>query len=208
MEILKIEFENWNSILLHINWVAAVIIVVAIVVLNFLIRLISKKICYRSIQIEQSTIGIGNSTVTISYNYKDIEIAYKVWVELYTRKIGLPIDLDKDVIIEIYSSWYSSFGIIRELLKDIPANKLDGCDELIKLITDVLNNGLRVHLTNWQAEFKTWYEKESKDYKGMKPQDIQKRFPKYKELTDDLLKTNRELIQFTEYMKKIAFKEK
>lgn len=103
--------------------------------------------------------GIGDSSVKLTYNKKDQAIAYKLWVELSTRKIGLMFDKEYDVITEVYNSWYEFFKIARELLKDIPASRLPYSNDLIVLTEKVLNKGLRPHLTTWQAKYRKWYEK-------------------------------------------------
>ena len=101
-----------------------------------------------------------HSSVKLKYNRKDQEVAYKLWVELSTRKIGLPFDQENDVITEVYNSWYDFFKIARELLKDIPASRLPYSNDLIKLTERVLNVGLRPHLTKWQAKYRQWYNNE------------------------------------------------
>ena len=70
----------------------------------------------KSYEINEADIGIGNSKITIVRNCGDMQIAYKLWVELSTRKIGLSIDLDNDVIAEVYDSWYEFFKMTRELV--------------------------------------------------------------------------------------------
>jgi hypothetical protein len=47
-------------------------------------------------EINEAELGIGNQKLKIKPSYDDIQIAYKLWVELSTRKIGLPIDLEHD----------------------------------------------------------------------------------------------------------------
>lgn len=76
---------------------------------------------YKNIEIDSAEIGIQGQKITIKPNYINIEIAYKIWVELSTRKVGLPIDFENDVIVEVYKSWYQFFGITRELIKALPA---------------------------------------------------------------------------------------
>ena len=99
-----------------------------------------------SITIDEVNLGIGDTSVKLVYNKKDQEIAYKLWVELSTRKIGLPFDQENDVISEVYNSWYDFFKIARELLKEIPVSRLPYSNDLIKLTEKVLNTGLRPHL--------------------------------------------------------------
>ena len=75
------------------------------------------------------------------------------------------------------------------------------------MVINVLNKGIRPHLTKWQAQFRKWYENASLEdvNKGKTPQELQKEFPKYNELFTDLKETNKHLIYLSEQMKKIAF---
>ncbi len=140
---------------------------------------------------------------------KDLQIAYQLWVELNTRKIGLPIDLENDVIVELYNSWYEFFRITRELIKDIPASKIKKDTSTIKLVNiamDVLNFALRPHLTQWQARFRKWYsiEAEKSENNNISPQDLQKKFPNYSMLISDIQAVNAKLIKYRDVLKKIA----
>lgn len=158
----------------------------------------------RSYEIDSAEFGVGNSKLTFKPNINDKSVAYKIWVELSTRKIGLPIDFDDDVIFEIYESWYSFFAVTRELIKDIPVQKVrnNSTKQIILLSINVLNIGLRPHLTKWQARFKRWYEhKLSTDQDAkLHPQDIQKEFPSYDELVSDMKDVNERLIRYRDRM--------
>lgn len=121
------------------------------------------KIHEKKIDVDEIKLGIGQSSITVKYNNKEREIAYKLWAELNTRKIGLEFDEKNDVIIKIYDSWYQCFCITREVLKEIPANRIEFSVQLIELITNILNKGLRPHLTKWQADFRRWYVLERKN---------------------------------------------
>ena len=107
----------------------------------------------------EANLKIGEiGDVKIAPNYATRQIACQVWVELSTRKIGLPFDPDSDVIIELYDSWHNAFTEIRSLLKAIPIHRLDRSEEtrkLVQLMIEVLNKGLRPHLTKSQARFRT-----------------------------------------------------
>ena len=129
-----------------------------------------------------------------------------MWVELNTRKIGLEFDQKNDVIHEVYNSWYAFFTIARDLLKDIPATRLPYSTELITLTTKVLNDGLRPHLTVWQAKYRKWYGLQKEDTRS--PQEIQKDFPEYDSLVSDLLQTNSRMIEYKKLMYQIAFNTK
>ena len=152
--------------------------------------------------------GIGDSSIKLIYNKKDQEIAYKLWVELSTRKIGLPFEREYDVIAEVYDSWYEFFKIARELIKEVPASRLPYSNDLIELTEKVLNNGLRPHLTIWQAKYRKWYVDELANETKDSPQEIQQKYPYYDDLVEDLIATNKRMIEYKKLMKKIAFAEK
>lgn len=155
-------------------------------------------------EIAEAEFGIGDQKILLKPNNIDRQIAYQIWVELSTRKIGLPIDLEADVISEIYDSWYSFFSVTRDLIKDIPATKFRRKDteKIVKLSIDILNEGLRPHLTSWQAKFRRWYERQIKcdEYCDESPQEIQLRYPMIEPLKKDLLAVNKRLISYREKM--------
>ena len=204
MNVFDLEFENWNTLVLKFNWIAVVIILILLWEIVFLINKCMKYTNKKSIMVDEVNLGIGNSSVKLSYSKKDQEIAYKIWVELSTRKIGIRFDKENDVIKEVYDSWYEFFGIVRELLKDIPANRLPYSRDLIKLTEMVLNVGLRPHLTKWQAKYRKWYDEQLK-HNGRTPQEIQKEYPKYSALVEDMLEVNEKMMEYKKLMKRIAF---
>lgn len=158
------------------------------------------------VQLEIKLGGIGK--VSIKPNHEVKQIAHQAWVELNTRKAGLPIDKDNDVISDIYKSWYQLFGEIRTLTKNIPASKLGDPNtrKLVELLIDTLNEGLRPHLTKWRAKYEWWYEKavaKSKEDE-LTPQDIQSKYSEYNDLVDDMLKINKQLVQYTKEIKKLV----
>ena len=204
MDIIDLELDGWSTFVFRVNWLAVVIALVLIWGISFLMKQCLKYENKKSLTIDEVNLGIGNSSVKISYSKKDQEIAYKIWVELSTRKIGLRFDKENDVIKEVYDSWYTFFETARELLKDIPGNRIPYSGDLIELTEKVLNIGLRPHLTKWQAKYRRWYEEELKRDSGT-PQDIQKKYPEYNALVEDLLETNEKMIEYKKLMKRIAF---
>lgn len=159
---------------------------------------------FHNFEIDETEFGIGNQKVKLRPNTTDKQIAYRIWVELSTRKIGLPIDLNDDVIYEVYDSWYSFFSVTRELIKDVPVTRFQRKDteKIIRLSIDVLNIGLRPHLTKWQARYRRWYEAQSKSNESLdlEPQEIQKKYPNIEKLESELLIVNRRLIGYRQKM--------
>jgi hypothetical protein len=78
--------------------------------------------------------------------------------------------------------------------------------KIIQASVDVLNNGLRPHLTRWQARFRRWFDKELTNEKtfALSPQDIQRQFPKFEELSVDLLTVNHRLIAYRDKMRELV----
>jgi hypothetical protein len=164
---------------------------------------------WKDFEIDEAEIGIGTGTLHLRPNMTDRQVAYAVWVELSTRKIGLPIDFDHDVIAEIYDSWYTFFAVTRDLVKSIPVNKVrrGSTQKIIKLSIQILNDGLRPHLTQWQARFRRWYENELEKKSGelvIDLQEIQRKFPKYEELKTDMERVNHHLMKYRENMRRLV----
>lgn len=198
MDVLSVASSS-SGVTIFISWLALFLVALAALLL---VRggVLSRR-GFDELEISQAELGIGRSKITLRPNDSDVQIAYKLWVEVSTRKIGLPIDLEHDVIAEIYDSWHQFFQVTRELIKEIPTRKIRGSqstEKLVNVAVDVLNEGLRPHLTTWQARFRRWYERELQHDRSaeLAPQDLQKTFPKYEELTADLLSVNQRLIQY------------
>lgn len=78
---------------------------------------------------------------------------------------------------------------------------------MIILTERVLNEGLRPHLTKWQAKFRHWYNEEIKKQNNKTPQEVQQGYKDYALVIEDIKKTNEILINYNNLMKKIAFNE-
>lgn len=196
--------EDWS---LSIQIATMPVIIICVVLLALLIgwRIWSAR-RFSDFEIDSAELGLGNQKISFKPNDTDRQIAYSIWVELSTRKIGLPIDIDDDVISEVYDSWYSFFGVTRELIKSIPVSKVrnDSTGKIIRLSIEVLNEGMRPHLTKWQARYRRWYERQIQDQLDKSPQEIQQGFPEYDALCKDLLTINNRLIKYREKMHELA----
>jgi hypothetical protein len=192
--------------------IAAVLVILALLVVW---RIYAGGFTFKNFEIDQADIGIGDQKFSFKPNMADKQVAYAIWVELSTRKIGLPIDFEHDVISEVYDSWHGFFTVTRELVKGIPAQKVrrDSTQKIIRLSIEVLNEGLRPHLTRWQARFRHWYDRELRKYDAssgeevLDPQLIQERFPKYEELKTDMQRVNQSLIKYRQQMHRLVLKD-
>ncbi len=208
MDIINIELENWYSLSIKLNYFAIILLFVILFGVSIIVKKILPLLHKNSMYIDEVELGIGtNSKVKIKFSREDREIAYKLWVEMSTRKIILPFDEENDVIVEVYDSWYSFFGIARGLLKDIPVEKLNSSLQLISVTDRVLNKCLRPHLTKWQARFRKWYNLQLDSNSDLTPQEIQYTYPHYNELIKELKAINKNIDYYGEILKKLAFKE-
>ncbi len=142
--------------------------------------------------------GLGN--VTYEATDRDRVLAWKLYVQLKTRKAALIFDEQNDVIAEVYDSLYEIFPITRDLLTSIPLHEAEKRDGIVDLTLRVLNDGLRPHLTKWSASYRRWWEEALRQpaNNNKPPQDIQKLYPQYVDLVRELKAMNTELSKYSE----------
>lgn len=210
MELIEISLAQNGCFVVTINLVVAALVIAGIVVLAWVVRRLKGTCGKGSVDVDEASLGIGSSSVTLKFNRKEQEIAYKLWVELSTRKIAIPFDEEHDVISEVYDSWYSFFAIARNLMKEIPPTGKTEDSSLVQVSGEVLNKGLRPHLTKWQAAYRRWYDYaiSANGNEGKTPQEIQRDYPFYAELVADIKKVNSKMTAYMNCLKRIAFDEK
>jgi hypothetical protein len=168
MNLLRIYVGDHFTIGIEVSpfvWLALTIIILALVFW----RRWDKPI--HSIEININLGGIGQ--VKMTPTWEDIQIAHQIWTEMVTRKAAVPVDLEYDVIIEIYDSWYALFQRTRQLIGDIPGKcvrREESTQKLVKVAIDALNLGLRPHLTKWQAQYRNWWRNSEDALKTTTPQ--------------------------------------
>ena len=121
--LLSVTLNENGGFDVHVGWVLLVAVVVVagfyVVVRYWLLR------GHRRFDIVEAEVSLGKiGSVRIRPSYEEVQIAHRAWVELSTRKAGLPFDDENDVVFEVYDSWYELFGRTRELVKEIPAHRL------------------------------------------------------------------------------------
>ncbi|MDR6883003.1 hypothetical protein [Bacillus sp. 3255] len=143
---------------------------------------------------------------------KEQDIAWKLYVQLTTRKAAMPYDEENDIIAEVYDSWYQLFSSTRDYLIEMPAKDLEGNENaqaIVKLSVDVLNDGLRPHLTKWQGKYRKWYDSalQKEVNKDLSPQEIQRQYPQYEEIISDIREVNAELKKYAFELKRFSHEE-
>ena len=211
-QIIDFKFNNdaWTLSLTLNVWV-----LLSCVLLFFLVRYLikqfitSNKVHNEVIPVKLKYTFAGTVVeYSINRNFQNIEIAHRMYVELITRKAAIPID-DNDVIVEVYNSWYTLFQTTREELKKLSGEMLldnQVSKDLIKLLSDILNNGLRPHLTEHQAKFRKWYNNAIilEENKTKTPQTIQSEYEDYQKLFESMKAVNDLLIEYAERLEEIV----
>ncbi len=207
---------NWSDLIVlriidgGIELRVGVLLLVAIIIGVGFILFLRNKLRPRQYDMVSIELGFGNvGKVNIRPNNDVVQIAHQVWTELVTRKAGLEFDADHDLIVEVYDSWYQLFGRIRDSLRAVPAHRLrtdPNTRTLIEVLVKAMNNGLRPHLTKWQARFRAWYAAQVKEQRNLDraPQEIQRGFKDYEALVADLRQANQELVQLAKALHTIA----
>lgn len=211
MDILNTSIDSNYYLHISFNLIPIAIIVIVVILFWIICKHFHIFAFWNSFTIDRAYIGLSGPRIVIKPNNEDRQLAYKLWVELSTRKIGLPIDFDHDVIDELYNSWYEFFRLTRDLIKDIPVSKIRHKDTqiIVNLAIDVLNDGLRPHLTRWQARFRKWYaiQLSLEVNQNKSPQEIQSLFPDYQQMIDEMRGVNENLIKYREMLERLAFRK-
>jgi hypothetical protein len=96
MQLIELTINQSGALQLTVsNWLiaglAGIVLIVCIVRWLFVCKL---RTAY---EINEAEIGIGSSKIKIRPNKEDLQIAYQLWVELKTRKLGITVDEENDV---------------------------------------------------------------------------------------------------------------
>ncbi|MFG3602531.1 hypothetical protein [Micromonospora chersina] len=202
-DVFSVKIQGWG---LDVQVGIVAVIGVALIVIG-LLALAKRGARWRLTKVNFRFAGLGQ--VEICPNNDVAQIAHTAWVELRSRKAAIPFDPDHDVIVEMYNSWYDLFRALRELAKTVPPDAMragESAPLLAEILLKALNDGLRPHLTCWQAKFRRWYDAKLADpaMASMSPQEIQRLFPEYEALVADLVVVSMGMSQFTEELRKIA----
>jgi len=196
--------ESFTVSLTINTWIALTIFV--LLVAAILYKLINY-LRYKKVKMTKMTLKVAGQTISfdVERNYKNLEIAHRIYIELVTRKAAIPIDQDKDIIVEVYNSWYILFKTTRDEIKAITGELLEHpkSESLISMATDVLNKGLRPHLTTYQDRFRRWYDTELRKETNLdsSPQEIQRKFSDYDELVASMKEVNDLLAEYANQLK-------
>ena len=107
MNLFTFTLTTEGGLRIEVAWWLTVLLVAIGVIMLVRRKQLFGKASY--LEVNEAEIGIGSGKVKLKANLDDLQIGFKFWTELTTRKIGLPIDEEHDVIVEVYNSWYEFF---------------------------------------------------------------------------------------------------
>lgn len=207
-DIIRLSIDaKQPAVTLSSSWLVLIIAVVIVFIFFIINRFILKnRNRWQNLEIEIS--GTPKAIFKVERNFENLYIANRIFIELTTRKAAIPFDEEQDVIEEVYDSWYKLFGIIRDEIKAVPGKYLrkhDATKSLIGLTQTILNEGLRPHLTKYQAKFRKWLKenKNKPEYIHLTPQQIQQKYPDYLELLNSIKIVNQLLIDYSNELNKL-----
>mgnify|MGYP000600314324 CR=1 FL=1 len=204
-------FYNSECITVSLSMSTWLAIVIFVALITLAIIKYRRFLHYNKVALRKIVLNLpgGRAEFEVERNHHNLEIAHKILIELITRKAAIPIEEDKDVITEVYDSWYALFCTTRDEIKLISGELLKHpkSKALVEMATDVLNKGLRPHLTEYQARFRRWYgvELEKEENIGLSPQKVQRKFSDYDELIASIEQVNELLIQYANELKKFIY---
>ncbi|MCP4581531.1 MAG: hypothetical protein GY839_07910 [candidate division Zixibacteria bacterium] len=148
--------------------------------------------------------GLGN----IDYDATDQDriLAWKMYIQLKTRKAALPFDENHDLVYNVYDSLHEIFPMTRNLLSEYSPHYKDVRGGISDFVLRVLNDGIRPHLTKWHSVFRKWWEEALTAPVNIqkKPQELQREFPEYDSLISELKRMNDELTKYAEILMDIV----
>lgn len=158
-----------------------------------------------SIQVNIKIPFIGGVTGKWKPNDAEKKASWELYVELITRISVVELKKDEGILREALDSLYSLFQTTREILRkygsDVakPHKKADLSFGYLAII--ILNCQLRPVLSKWHPLLAD-YEKQLKN--GASIRDHEDKWKHNKELRDTLNKTRKVLMQYSDYLAKVA----
>ena len=96
------------SIVLGFDW-TILIVLISLIIGFLLLFLVLRKRIFKRYSIVPVKVEIGKDfkvECRIERNEENIFIAHRIYIELVTRKAAIDLDIEHDLISEIYDSWY------------------------------------------------------------------------------------------------------
>lgn len=211
LQMIRVAYEAGKGAVVVEVWIGALIVLVLAIGAYVLLTRVA---WFRRnvMRWEPVECNVGSDGTSVKFEVDRVEsnifIAHRILVELETRKAAIEVEPERDVIVEVYNSWYQLFQAIREEIKSVPAKYLRRQDtrRLLDLSKTILNDVMRPHLTEYQADFRRWYdaEKAQPSSSRLSPQQIQESYPRFGELITDMRRVNVILRGYVKELRKLV----
>ena len=194
------------SVSLNVHPVVGALLLIGLVAVGFVVWRRSDRDRIVAITVDIPLGGIGR--LTVNSDREVARLAQQAWIEIMTRKAGVAIDEDNDVVVEVLNSWYELFRQLRQIAKEVPPPSIrtKHARELVKTLVEALNKGMRPVLTRWQARYRAWLaaEQAKPASSGKAPQEIQRQYPEYEAMMADIKRVNGQLRSFADALYQLA----
>lgn len=203
-DLFYVRIEEPFAVQLHIGWPLLLLLALSLA-LPWIPSVRRRVQRWRA---DDMDVAFGGMKIHVKRTSEVIRIAHAAWTEIVTRKAAVPFDPDHDLVAEVYDSWYALFGELRTLTRSVPAEELrrsEDARDLVRLLEQVLNQGLRPHLTRYQSRFRRWFDHSTTRYDTERDaQMIQRGFPDYDELIEDMSQVNDKMVRFAGDLRLLA----
>lgn len=149
---------------------------------------------------------VAGTTITVNIAKNDRLAAWRIYTQLSTRIAATDFNEEYDSALLVHGSLHKVFELIREEIASIPVErfKKDRSANVVKFYMDILNEGIRPHLSKWHIPLSKFVENEEKSHPNQSILEIEKRFPNRKELIDSIKAMNKRMKWYSEELLKIA----
>lgn len=186
-------------------------IVFIVVSLNFFMRgsdyigVFGERITW-NITTTEIPVPIVGGSIVVNVAKNDRLAAWRIYSQISTRIAAVEFDENIDSALLVHESLHKVFEIIREEIANIPVERLRGdkADNTVKFYLDILNQGIRPHLSAWHIPLQKFVENEQKVHANLSVLEIEKKFPKRKELLESMKLMNGRMKKYADSLLIIA----
>lgn len=138
------------------------------------------------------TVPIAGGSLTLNIAKNDRQAAWNIYTQLSTRVAAVEFDESFDSAYLVHQSLYKMFDLIREEISKIPVERVRGdkSDNTVVFYMDILNKGIRPHLSKWHLPLEAFVKTEREKHPNESYFEIEKKFPLRKELIESLKAMN------------------
>ena len=147
------------------------------------------------------SLGLLGANFSFSIKSSDKNSAWKILNQIETRIGAVKFNEEYDSFIHTNSSLYVLFTLVRDEISKIPFEKFVKDEEMVSFYHQILNEGIRPYLSKWHIQIEHFHEQHKNDGKSIL--EIEKQYPRRKELLKDIEALNQRMKEVTNKLKEI-----